>query len=120
MNNIGLLILRVGFSSFLITHGYPKFMKMLNGDFGFADPIGIGQVPSLVLSTIAELICPVLIIIGFKTKWMSLPVIINMSVAGFIVHASDSFDTKEKALLFLIGFVAIAILGGGKYGVDRD
>ena len=120
MNHIGLLILRVSFSAMMITHGYPKFMKLINGDFGFANPIGIGELPSLILTVIGELICPVLVILGYKTKWSAIPVIITMTVAAFIVHGGDSFGTKEKALLFLFGFVSIALFGGGKYSIDRS
>ena len=104
----------------MMTHGFPKFMKLVNGDFGFANPIGIGELPSLVLTVVGELICPVLVLIGYKTKWSAIPPIITMTVAAFIVHASDSFGTKEKALLFLFGFIAIALFGGGKYSVDRS
>ncbi len=120
MNHIGLLFLRVSFSVMMMTHGFPKLMKLINGDFGFANPIGLGELPSLVLTVVGELICPVLVLLGYKTKWMALPTIITMTVAAFIVHAGDSFGTKEKALLFLSGFVAIALFGGGKYSLDRS
>ena len=41
------------------------------------------------------------------------------TAAVFVVHAADPIGTKEKALLFLIGFVVIAICGAGKYSLDR-
>ena len=37
--NFGLLLLRVGFSVGLMTHGYGKFMKVIQGNFEFGDPI---------------------------------------------------------------------------------
>jgi putative oxidoreductase len=39
--HFGLLLLRIGFSAAMLTHGYGKFMKVLAGDFSFGDPIGI-------------------------------------------------------------------------------
>jgi putative oxidoreductase len=42
-----------------------------------------------------------------------------MFVAAFIVHLSDPFARKEKAILFLIGFIAIMMMGPGKYSIDR-
>ena len=43
----GLFFLRVSCSSLFFTHGYSKVLKIINGDFTFSDPIGIGPLPSL-------------------------------------------------------------------------
>ena len=48
--NLGLLILRVGFSIGLMTHGYGKFLRVFNGNFKFSDPLGIGTSLSLTLA----------------------------------------------------------------------
>jgi len=118
-NDIGLALLRILPSAFLLTHGIPKFQKMIGGNFEFGDPIGIGAAPTLFLAVIAEFVCPILIILGFKTRWAAILPAITMLVAGFIVHAADPFGKKEKALLFLVIFVAIILLGPGKYSIDR-
>lgn len=117
--NIGLALLRIVPSIMLLTHGIPKFQKLIGGNFEFGDPIGIGTTPSLFLAVIGEFVCPILIIIGFKTRWMAVPPAITMLVAGFIVHAADPFGTKEKAFLFLTLFIAIIILGPGKFSIDK-
>lgn len=41
------LILRLIGGGFMLTHGFPKLMKLINGDMGFADPIGLGPEFSL-------------------------------------------------------------------------
>jgi len=117
--NLGLFLLRIGFGGMMLTHGIPKFLKMLSGDFSFGDPIGIGETATLILAVLCEVFFPILIIIGFKTRLAAIPVIITMAVAAFVVHAADPLGTKEKAILFLIGFIAIALLGAGKFSVDR-
>ena len=117
--NVGLLLLRVVPSAMMLTHGYPKFQKLLSGDFEFADPIGLGVAPSLFLTVIAEFICPVLIIVGFKTRWAALPPAIAMFVATFIVHISDALGRKELAIMYLGFFAIIMLLGPGKYSADR-
>ena len=117
--HIGLLILRLGFSGLMLTHGIPKLMKLVQGNMEFGDPIGIGSNLSFIFTVIAEAICPLLIIIGFKTKLATIPVIITMGVAAFLVHAADPIGTKEKALLYLFAFLVIALTGAGKYSVDR-
>ena len=116
---IGLALLRIAPSIMLITHGLPKFQKLISGNFEFGDPIGIGATPSLFLAVIGEFICPILIIVGFKTRWMAVPPAITMVVAGFIVHSADPFGTKEKAFLFLVFFIAIILLGPGKFSIDK-
>tara|TARA_R110002050_G_C8880241_1_gene508752 strand:+ start:621 stop:998 length:378 start_codon:yes stop_codon:yes gene_type:complete len=118
-SNIGLLLLRVGFGGIMLTHGFPKLMKMLSGDFSFGDPIGIGEPATLILAILCEVVFPIFVIIGFKTRLSAIPVIVTMAVAAFIVHGADPFGTKEKAILFLLGFTAIALLGPGKYSIDR-
>ena len=117
--DLGLAILRILPSIFLLTHGIGKFNKLIAGNFEFANPIGIGEAPSLFLAVIGEFICPILIIIGFKTRWAAVPSALVMAVAAFIVHSADPFGTKEKALLFLVCFIAIILLGPGRYSIDR-
>lgn len=118
-SDLGLALLRILPSVMLLTHGIPKFQKLLAGDFEFGDPIGIGATPSLFLAVIGEFICPVLLIIGYKTRWAAVPPAIVMIVAGFIVHASDPFNVKEKAFLFLSFFLVIMLLGPGRYSIDK-
>ena len=117
--HIGLLILRVGMAGLMLTHGYYKFIQLLGGDMSFGNPLGIGAAPSLILTVIAEFVCPLLLIIGFKTRLATIPPIITMLVAVFIVHVSDPIGIKEKALLYLVGFVSIYLLGAGKFSVDK-
>lgn len=117
--HIGLFLLRFTFSAMMLFHGIPKLLNLIQGTLMKSDPIGIGVLATTVLVVIAEAICPLLIIIGYKTRLASIPVIITMGVAAFIVHGADPIGVKEKALLFLFAFVAIALLGAGRHSVDR-
>lgn len=114
------LLLRIVGGGFMLTHGIPKFMKVINGDFGFGNPIGIGEEASLILTVLAEFVCAILILVGYKTRWAAIPLIITMLVAAFIVHGSDPFGKKEMALIYLIIYSAIYALGPGKYSIDKD
>lgn len=117
--DIGLLILRLFAGGAMITHGYPKFQKVLNGNFQFGDPFGIGPEVSLILAVFAELICSVLVIIGITTRFALIPLIITMAVAFFIVHGSDDFKTKELAFIYMGIFIALFLTGPGKFSADR-
>ncbi|MBT8262518.1 MAG: DoxX family protein [Bacteroidia bacterium] len=118
-HHLGLLVLRISASGLILVHGIPKLLEVLQGDFGFGDPIGVGATLTKILAIIGEVICPLLIIIGFKTRLAAIPAMITMFVAAFIVHADDPFANKEKALLFGFAFLVIALVGAGKFSVDK-
>lgn len=121
MRDVGLLLLRVGLGAAMIVgHGYGKLTKIIKGDMSFMDPIGIGEAPTLILAALAELVFSFLLIIGLKTRIATIPLALTMAVAFFVVHAADSFVVKETALLYLVGFVSVALLGPGKYSIDRS
>lgn len=117
--DLALAILRIGFSGMLMTHGIPKINTLLQDPSSFSDPVGIGSIGTLLIAILAEVIAPLLIIIGFKTRIATLPTIITMGIAAFIVHGSQPLANKEMALLYFIAFITIAIAGPGKYAVDK-
>ena len=44
----------------------------------------------------------------------------TMFVAAFIVHINDPFSRMEKAILFLAVFMALMLIGPGKYSLDKS
>lgn len=119
MNSTALLLVRLVVGAFMLTHGIQKFhMLMAGGPIEFADPIGIGQAPSLVLAVFAELVCSALLIIGFATRLVTVPLIITMFIAVFVVHPADGFQAQELGGLYLLIYVLLFITGSGKYSVD--
>lgn len=113
------LILRIIGGGFMLAHGYPKLIKLLNGNLQFADPIGLGVGPSLFLTVFAEFFCGLLLLLGLGTRLASIPLFITMFVAAFVVHGADPFAKKEKALIYLLVYLALFLFGSGKYSVDN-
>lgn len=121
MNDFAIFLLRVTSGAFmLLAHGLPKLNRLFSsGEITFPDPLGIGTVPSLVLAVFSEVFCSILLIIGAFTRVSLIPLIITMFVAAFIHHAGDPFLQMEKALLFLVIFVALFLTGPGKFALGR-
>ncbi|GAB3171605.1 DoxX family protein [Telluribacter humicola] len=116
--HVWLAFLRIGVAALMLTHGIPKLMKVINGDMQFGDPLGIGPEISLILVTFSEAICSILIFLGLGTRLAAIPLIISCSVAAFIQHRDDPFSAKEMLLLYILIYLTLLILGGGKYSVD--
>lgn len=117
--DFGLLLLRVFTAGFMIYgHGWPKVQRMLAGNLKFADPIGLGEELSFFLMIFAEVICSVLIIIGYITRPAVITLLFGMGVVVFVVHSGDSFFDKEHILLYLVNFGVLLFTGPGKYSVD--
>lgn len=118
--DIGLLVLRVGVSALMLTHGFPKLMKFIEGNMAIVgDPIGVGTLISSILVLLGEVVAPVLVLIGLKSRFAAVVSAATMAVAAFIAHDGDPIAKKEKALLFFIAYVAIALMGAGKFSVDK-
>lgn len=116
----GRLILRVTFSVLMIwLHGIPKIQNLFSDEPQFASILGMGVVVSLILATLTETVFPLLIIIGYQTRLAAIPVIITMIVAAFVYHGGDPWPVREKPLMYLFGFIAIALLGAGRYSIDK-
>lgn len=115
-----LFILRLAVGILMLTHGYGKFLKLFGeAPIQFADPLGIGSELSLLLVVFAEFFCSIFLVFGIATRLSTIPLIITMLVAAFIVHASDPFMRKELPLLYAGIYIVIAIVGAGKYSVDH-
>lgn len=119
-SDLALLLLRLASGGIMAySHGWGKLQGILEGDLGFADPIGIGEVPSLFLTVFAEFVCGILVALGLFTRLALVPLAFTMAVAVFVVHADDPFSKQEFGLLFLVPYVALLLLGPGKLSLDK-
>jgi len=115
---LSLLLIRLIGGGFMLTHGWGKMLKLVNGNFEFLDPLGLGKEVSLILVVFAEIVCSFMLLIGLLSRWASIPLIITMLVAVFIVHASDIFEKQELGLIYLVLYLVILLCGPGKYSLD--
>ena len=124
--NIGLLILRLSIGGLMLFHGYHKLIHGVDGLVGMFSSKGFpGGIAYAVF--LGELLAPILIIVGYRTKLASLFVVATMLVAMFVVHADDLLkigDHGEWGVeligLYLFGAMSIFFLGAGKFAVSSS
>jgi putative oxidoreductase len=119
LRDVALLVLRLAFGGLmLVGHGAGKVGRVLEGNFAFADPLGVGPAPSLVMAAFAEAVCAGLVVLGVTTRAALVPLMVTMIVAVFIQHAADPFGKKELGLLYLAGYLALFLTGPGRYSLS--
>ena len=120
--DLGLLILRVSLGfSMLLLHGWAKFQNFNTIAPKFIRLFDV--VPShisLGMAVFAEVVCSVLIILGFFTRFAALNLAITMAVAFFIQHKGQFTGpaSGELAFVYLVGFATLVFAGSGKYAAD--
>lgn len=117
--DLGLLLLRAGIGGMMLVHGIPKALTFSEHAATFPDPIGVGHELSLVLAIFGEVVCSTALVLGLGTRLAAVPFAFTMFVAGVIVHSGDDWDTREKAMLYLLGGISIALLGPGRLSLDH-
>ena len=112
------LLLRLIFGGLFVRYGYNKLAAYDQILPMFGDIIGIGSKLSFNLVIFAELVCGFFVLIGFLTRLTVIPIFITMLVAFFIAHASDPFDKKALAFVFLLLSAVVFVLGSGRFSID--
>ena len=121
--NVGLLLLRV-FSGYLIlvNHGFgkitagPSRWEKLGGAM---ESFGIDFFPTFwgFMASFSESFCGLFLVLGIFTIPASFLLSVTMFVAAF-GHVIDG-ENAEKAFVFGAMFLAVMIMGPGKYSLDR-
>lgn len=121
IKDLGILIFRVGVAYLMLAfHGLQKVQYLFSGDeIQFADPIGIGVELSFIFAAFAEFVCAILIGLGLFTRWAAIPLAFTMIVAVFGFHGADPFIDKQLPTLFMLSFILLALVGGGKFSLGQ-
>ncbi|HEY8667766.1 MAG TPA: DoxX family protein [Tepidisphaeraceae bacterium] len=128
--DLGLLLLRVGIGCAFIAHGWPKLM---GGSKAWAQTgaamgyLGINFAPAAwgFLAALAEAAGGALLVLGFLFRPACIILVLDMTVA-IIFHLNQTgllgqfgpgwSHPMEDGILFL----ALTLIGPGKYSIDRQ
>lgn len=124
-NDTGKLILRLAVGGLMLFHGIYKLMTGI----GWMSPmLNEAGLPAFVAYGvyIGEVIAPLLIIAGWKTRLAAIAIVLNMIFAIWLAHRNEIFLLKqggawaiELDMFYLLTAVAIFFLGAGKYSISR-
>ena len=119
LQDVFLLLVRVAVSFAMLSHGYPKLQKLLEGgDIEFYNFLGLNSTITLTLVVFTELVCSIFLILGLFTRWATFFLLATMAFAVFIYHSGDAFEKKELGILYLSVYLLLFVFKAGKYSVD--
>ena len=125
-DNIGKLILRLMVGGLMLFHGIDK---ALHGISPIKGMLKASQLPEILAYGVyvGEILAPLFLILGWKSRWWAGVIMFNMLVAIYLVHAKTLWAlgahgawSIETPLFFLLGTLTIVFIGSGRYAIMRD
>lgn len=122
----GKLVLRLAVGILILLHGIAKLRHGL-GDV--ATSLARFHIPAPVgyLVYVGEVLAPLLMIVGLWTRPAALLVAATMAVALVLGHTHEIFAVTnhgglllEVQWMFLLGAIAVALLGAGRLGLGGE
>jgi putative oxidoreductase len=123
--DLGKLILRLTLGILMLFHGVAKLFAGVDFIGGMLSGMGL---PSFIAYGVyvTEIIAPIFIIIGYKTKLSSLVYIAGMIMAIILVHLKDVFALTphggwaiELQMMYILPAITLFFIGAGKYSLDK-
>lgn len=115
--NLGTLILRIVLGLLMLPHGWDKLSHFAAKKHTFMSFLGLSPTVSLSLATFAEFFCSLLLILGLFTRLATIPLLVTIFVI-LKVHHWEFGGAHEIVSAFLAGFLALLLMGPGKYSLD--
>jgi putative oxidoreductase len=142
MTDAAILVLRLSGLGLALAHGWPKMERFLSGQAApFVEGVAALGFPYPTIfawaAALAELVGGLLLALGLLTRVASAFAAFTMFVAAFIRHkllqqtlaffgispvsaeVLEGWGNPERAAVYLLIFLALVFLGGGKYSLDR-
>jgi len=123
--DIGKLVLRLTLGILTLLHGIFKLRNGVSGIEGLLQSHGLPWLLAYGVF-IGEVLGPVLVLLGLYTRIGALFIALNMIFAFALVHTSQLTDLADSGgwALELQGFffftaIVVALIGPGKYSIDR-
>ena len=125
-HDLAKLLLRLAVGGLMLFHGVAK---VSHGVAGIAGSVAAHGLPHLVTYGVyfGEVLAPLCVLLGVITRPAAAVMAINMIVAVWLAHTGDLLHlgkmggyALELQVLYLVGALAIALLGAGQYALRGD
>ncbi len=125
---MGKLLLRLTVAGLILFHGIAKILHPGSLEFIGSSLSNAGMPSAIAYGVyIGEVIAPLMILLGFHARIGGLVLVINMLFAIMLVHTGDIFSLTqhggwaiELQAFYLLGGLAIVLLGSGKFAIKPD
>ncbi len=125
--DFGKLLLRMTVGGLLVFHG---ISKLLHGISWLPLMLQMHGIPGFIAYGVfvAEVVAPVLIVVGWKTRLFALTIVFEMVVIIWLVFRDRMFTVKpagggwtiELEVFFLVAALTLYFTGAGKYRLSRS
>lgn len=122
-NDFGLLLLRITIAVLMLFHGVAK-LSSLDGIKSMLTQAGLPELMAYGVY-ITEIIAPLLILVGFRTRLASIAFFFGMITAMLLAHSDNIFAISktggleiELILLYAFGALVLFFTGSGKYALS--
>ena len=125
LEDLGRLTLRLAIGGMMLLHG---LNKLSHGVTGIANKLAARGVPTFVSLGVyvGEVLAPMLLLIGIATRPSGAVLAFNMVIAIWMSHMADITRRAatggwgiEVPMLYMLGGIAIACLGAGRFSLSR-
>jgi len=125
---MGKLLLRLTVAGLMLFHGVAKILHPGSLEFIGSSLSNAGMPSAIAYGVyIGEVIAPLMVLLGFYARIGALILVANMIFAIMLVHTGDFFSLTqhggwaiELQAFYLLGGLAIVLLGSGKFAIKPD
>ena len=125
---LGKLLIRLTVGGLLLFHGVAKILHPDSLGFISKMLVGVDLPGELAYGVyIGEIVAPLMIVLGVYCRLGGLVAAVNMLVAIWLAHSGDIFSLGEHGgwalelqAFYLLGGLAVVLLGSGKFAVKPD
>ena len=117
--NFSMLIFRVALSlELMVVHGFKKIGIHVAEAEKVPNPLHLPEIINNAFAISANLIFPVLVILGLFTRIAILPILAVTLTGYFVLHWNDALLIKDTPFMYSLSYLLIMVLGPGRYSVD--
>ena len=117
--NFSMLVFRVVLSlELMVVHGFKKIGIHVAEAEKVPNPLHLPEVINNAFAISANLIFPVLVILGLFTRIAILPILAVTLTGYFVLHWNDALLIKDTPFMYSLSYLLIMVLGPGRYSVD--